>query len=146
MILLDGDKNREIAVGNGHISEENLTYALSHYSHLNNDFAQYPNMEELLRGKLGGALIQNQGSDIKVYLARTNPMAGPYNSNGTYEILAVIVVNGRVTEKIDHINPLDVKSIKVLKGSDANIYHKSGSANQSYGSINVLGAILIETK
>ena len=78
--------------------------------------------------------------------AATDPMAGPYNSNGTYEILAVFVVNGRVTEKIDHINPLDVKSIKVLKGSDANIYHKSGSANQSYGSINVLGAILIETK
>lgn len=125
MILLDGDKNREIAVDNGHISEENIAYALEHYNQFNNDFTKYQTMEDLFRGELVGVMIQKHSYGVKVYLNPTNAWFDPYTPKGP----ALYVLDGVVTERIEEINPWDVKSIKVLKGVEANMY---GSGNTKW--------------
>jgi TonB-dependent SusC/RagA subfamily outer membrane receptor len=130
MILKNGNKNEEIAVAYGHIRKEDLTYALSHYTDLNNDFSKYTNMEQLLQTELVGAQVINSGG-LKVYLrgAETTEIGG-------FDHSALFVLDGVATDMIDNINPRDVKTITLLKGAEANMY----------GSRAAHGAVLIETK
>ncbi len=130
LILKNGKKNEEIAVAYGHIRKEDLTYALTYYSDLNNDLAQYTTMVDLLQTELVGAQVLDQGG-IKVYLrgAENTQIGGSDHS-------ALFVLDGVVTDRIDHINPKNVKSVTLLKGTEANLY----------GSRAAYGAVLIETK
>jgi TonB-dependent SusC/RagA subfamily outer membrane receptor len=131
MILKDGGKNEEIAVAYGHIRKEDLTYAVSHYSDLNNDFAKYTSMEQLLQSELVGAQVLNQGG-IKVYL-RGSESTGSISG---FDHSALFVLDGVATDRVDHLNPKDIKTVTLLKGSEANLYGSRGAH----------GAVLIETK
>lgn len=131
MILKEGKKNEEIAVAYGHIRKEDLTYALSHYSDLNNDFGKYTSMEQLLQTELVGAQVLNQGG-LKVFLRGSETTSGV----GGFDHAALFVLDGVPTDRIDQLNPKDIKNITLLKGSEANLYGSRGSH----------GAILIETK
>ena len=131
MILKNGEKNQEIAVAYGHIRKEDLTYALTYYSDLNNDFMKYTSMVDLLQTELVGAQVLDQGG-LKVYLRGAESTTGI----GGFDHSALFVLDGVVTDRIDHLNPKDVKSITLLKGSEANMY----------GSRAAYGAVLIETK
>jgi len=128
MILKEGKKNEEIAVAYGYIRKEDLTYAVSHYSDLNNDFTKYTSMEQLLQTELVGAKVG--GSTIYLW--------GADQSSGIsgFSHAALLVLDGVPTDRIDHLNPRDIKSVTVLKGSEANLY----------GSRAAYGAVLIETK
>jgi hypothetical protein len=130
MILKEGKKNEEIAIAYGHIRKEDLTYAVSHYSDLNNDFAKYTSMEQLLQTELVGAQVVNQGG-LKVFLRGAES-----TSIGGFDHSALFVLDGVPTDRVDHLNPKDVKTITLLKGSEANLY----------GSRSSHGAVLIETK
>ncbi len=130
MILKEGNKNEEIAVAYGHIRKEDLTYALSHYSDLNNDFTKYTSIEQLLQTELVGAQVVNQGG-LKVFLRGSESTA-----IGGFDHAALFVLDGVPTDRIDHLNPKDVKSVTLLKGSEANLYGSRGAH----------GAVLIETK
>ena len=44
MILMPGEKNRNIVVAFGHMYEENIAYAIEHYHNFNNDFGKYSNL------------------------------------------------------------------------------------------------------
>jgi TonB-dependent SusC/RagA subfamily outer membrane receptor len=132
MILKEGRKNEEIAVAYGHIRKEDLTYAVSHYSDLNNDFAMYTSMEQLLQSELVGAQVLNQGGGLRVFLRgseSTTSISGMDHS-------ALFVLDGVPADRVDHLNPKDIKTITLLKGSEANMYGSRGSH----------GAVLIETK
>ncbi len=130
LIMKNGEKNQEIAVAYGHIRKEDMTYALTYYSDLNNDLAKYTTMVDLLQTELVGAQVLDQGG-IKVYLR------GAENTQiGGFDHSALFVMDGVVTDRIDHINPKDVKSVTLLKGTEANLY----------GSRAAYGAVLIETK
>ena len=131
MILLDGEKNHDIAVAYGHIKKEDLTYALTHLSNLNSDFTKYSSMEELLQTELVGVTIINQGG-LKVYLRGSENTTGI----GGFDHSALLILDGVATDRIDHLNPMDVKSVTLLKGSEANMY----------GSRGAYGAVLIETR
>ena len=131
MILKNGEKNQEIAVAYGHIRKEDLTYALSYYSDLNSDFMKYTTMEQLLQTELVGAQFLNQ-SGLKVYIRGSETTQGI----GGFDHAALFVLDGVATDRIDHINPKDVKSVTLLKGTEANLY----------GSRAAYGAVLIETK
>jgi hypothetical protein len=111
MILKDGGKNEEIAVAYGHIRKEDLTYAVSHYSDLNNDFAKYTSMEQLLQSELVGAQVLNQGG-IKVYL-RGSESTGSISG---FDHSALFVLDGVATDRVDHLNPKDIKTVTLLKG------------------------------
>jgi TonB-dependent SusC/RagA subfamily outer membrane receptor len=127
MILKEGEKNEEIAVAYGYIRKKDLTYAVSHYSDLNNDFTKYTSMEQLLQTELVGAQVLGD----KVYLRG----AGSTGIGG-FDHAALFVLDGVPTDRIDHLNPKDVKAITLLKGSQANLYGSRGAH----------GAVLIETK
>jgi TonB-dependent SusC/RagA subfamily outer membrane receptor len=131
MILKEGNKNEEIAVAYGHIRKEDLTYAVTHYSDLNSDFTKYTSIEQMLQTELVGAQVLNQGGGIKVYL-RGSESTGI----GGFDHAALFVLDGVPTERVDHLNPKDVKSVTLLKGSEANLYGSRGAH----------GAVLIETK
>ena len=130
LIFEESDKNQEIAIAYGHIRKEDLTYALSHYTDLNNDFSKYTSMEQLLQSELVGAQVINSGG-LKVYLrgAETTEIGG-------FDHSALFVLDGVATDMVDHLNPKDVKTITLLKGAEANMY----------GSRAAHGAVLIETK
>ena len=108
MILKKGEKNEEIAVAYGHIRKEDLTYAVSHYSDLNNDFAKYTSMEQLLQSELVGAQVLNQGG-IKVFL-RGSESTGAVSG---FDHSALFVLDGVATDRVDHLNPKDI-NVKVF--------------------------------
>lgn len=132
LIFEDSEKNKEIAVAYGHIRKEDLTYALDHYTDLNNDLAKYTSMEQLLQNELIGATVSNQGGGIKVYLRGSESTGGISG----FDHSALFVLDGVPTDRVDHLNPKDVKAITLLKGSEANMYGSRASH----------GAVLIETK
>lgn len=132
MIFAGGKKSEEIAVAYGHIRKEDLTYALEHYNDLNSDFTKYTSMEQLLQTELVGSQVIMEGGSLKVYLRGSDQSSGI----GGFDHSALFVLDGVPTDRIDHLNPKDVKSVTLLKGSEANLY----------GSRGAFGAVLIETK
>ena len=60
-----------------------------------------------------------------VVSGRSIMVQGPNSFFGSSQPL--FVVNGVRVNSIDNINPLEVKSIKLLKGSAANIYGNDGA-------------------
>ncbi len=132
MIFEEGRKSEEIAVAYGHIRKEDLTYALEHYSDLNSDFTKYTSMEQLLQTELVGSQVVMQGGGLRVYLRGSEQTTGV----GGFDHSALFVLDGVPTDRIDHLNPKDIKSVTLLKGSEANLYGSRGSH----------GAVLIETK
>jgi TonB-dependent SusC/RagA subfamily outer membrane receptor len=121
------EKNVDIAIGYGHIKEKDRSLSITS---IENDggskFAQYTNIINLIIDsspsitvKNGEIIIRGEGSFI--------------GSNA-----AIIIVNGSEINmsQLSAIQPLDVKSIDILKGAGAAIYGTRG-AN---------GVVLITTK
>ena len=133
MILMEGAKHRKVAVGYGHLSESDLTYALHHYSDLNSDYLKYTDMKDLLSRELVGVKVVDQGG-IKVYSQGSQNVMNRDVSSNTGE--ALFVVDGVIVPSIDFLQPRDIKTVRMLKGAEASIYG-SRSAN---------GVVLIETK
>lgn len=123
------DKNLDVAIGYGHIKANDKSYAITSIKNddgRNSRFAQYSNMIDLIIDsspsitvKDGGIIIRGEGS--------------LYGSNS-----ALILVNGNQINmsQLSAFQPLDVKSVDILKGSSTAIYGARG-AN---------GVILITTK
>ena len=132
MIFEESKKSEEIAVAFGHIKKEDLTYALEYYSDMNSDFTKYTTMEQLLQTELVGSQVLLQGGGLRVYLRGSETTTGISG----FDHAALFVLDGVPTDRIDHLNPKDIKSVTLLKGSEANLY----------GSRGAFGAVLIETK
>lgn len=128
LIFIDTKANREIATGYGYISQENLTYAMSHLEQENNEFCNYTNIFELIKGRFPGVNVRSGQIGGAVYIR------GGTSFNMSNE--ALYVVDGGVVSSIDYIHPCDVRSIDVLKDSSAAIYGSRGSN----------GVVVIETK
>lgn len=126
LVFLDSKKNREIAVGYGYLSEENLNYAVDHLESENNNFCSYTTVYDLIRGQFSGVTV----SDNAVYIRGGNTSFTPGGSAALY------VVNGQPTSSIDWISPCEIATIDILKGSDAAIYGSRGGN----------GVILITTR
>lgn len=76
---------------------------------------QYSNIYEMITGTIPG--VQVNGKNIVI-----RGQSSLYNTSGP-----LFVVNGVIVTSIDHIRPIDVKSIEVLKSSSAAIYGSRGS-------------------
>lgn len=126
LMFIDTKANRELAVGYGYIKEKDLSYAVSHLEQENNNFCSYTDIYELIKGLFPGVIVSGQSIRIRA----TSNSFTPGASN------ALLVVNGIVTNSISGIPPCNVKSINILKGSDAAIYGARGGN----------GVVLIETK
>ncbi len=117
LVFIDTKKNRELAVNSGFMTETNLNYAVANLEEQNNDYCKYTDIYTLLQAEAGsGITISNSGSII---------IRGGKNSfSGATE--ALIVVDGQPTTNIDWIRPCYVRSVRILKDSDATIYGARG--------------------
>ncbi len=124
--LKSGEKNREIAIGYGHVKDSEKLNAVANLNSSDMDFSQYSNMYELIRGRFAGVQIVNG----EIIIRGQNSI----NSSSA----ALIVVDGVATNGsvLNSIPPVQVRSINVIKDGSAAIYGSRG-AN---------GVILIETK
>ena len=123
--LKPGDRNKEVAVGYGHVSYEDLPYSVSSMSNNDMDFSQYANMYDLIQGKLPGVEIFNGDVIIRGVSSINNHAA-------------LIVVDGVISGSsiLSGFPTSQVKNISVIKDS--------GTA--AYGSRGANGVVLIETK
>lgn len=115
LLFIDSKSNRELAVGYGYINEEDLTYATSHLEQENNDFCNYANIFDLIKGRFSGVTV----SGNNVYIRGSGSFVGPTQ--------ALYILNGVETSSIDWISPCEIKSIDILKDSNAAIYGTRGA-------------------
>lgn len=115
LIFIDSKANREKAVGYGYISEKDLLYAVDHLESENNDFCSYSTIFDLIQAKLSGVQVSNGNLYIR---GGNNSFSG--------QSQALCVVDGTPTSNIEWISPCQVRSIDILKGSDAAIYGTRG--------------------
>lgn len=116
LVFIDSKKNRELAVNSGFITETNLNYAVSNLEAENNDYCKYTDIYALLRAEGSSITISDNG--------RITILGGNTSFSGSDQ--ALIIVDGQPNQMIDWIMPCTVRSIDILKGSDAAIYGTRG--------------------
>jgi len=117
LVFIDTKKNRELAVNSGYMTEINLNYAVAHLEAENNDYCRYTDMISLLRAEGSGISVSDRG---------VITIRGGNNSFTPGASQALIIVNGQPQGSVDWILPCNVKSINVLKGTEAAIYGSRG--------------------
>ncbi len=115
LIFIDSKANREKAVGYGFISEKDLLYAVEHLESENNDFCSYNTIFDLIQNKLSGVQVSSGNIYIR---GGNNSFSG--------QSQALCVVDGTPTSNIEWISPCQVRTIDLLKGSEAAIYGTRG--------------------
>lgn len=125
MVMLEGAKHEEVAVGFNHVSRYEINDAIAHYSAFNNDYGNYTDIFELIRGKFAGVEVVGQGTSKNILVRGVSSTSNNY---------AIYVVNGVQMPSISHIEPILVKSIDVIK-----------DGNAFYGSLGANGVVLITT-
>jgi TonB-dependent SusC/RagA subfamily outer membrane receptor len=124
--LKPGEKNREYAIGYGHVSDRDKLNALATLSNKDVDFSQYSNMYDLIKGRFAGVQVSNG----QIIIRGVNSI----NSSSA----ALIIIDGVPVDgsALNSIPPIQVKSVNVIKDGSAAIYGSRG-AN---------GVVVIETK
>ncbi|WP_320281593.1 TonB-dependent receptor plug domain-containing protein [Draconibacterium sp. IB214405] len=124
--LKPGEEGKALAIGYGHVLDEDKLNAVSSLRDDHDNFSNYTDMYELIRGKFSG--VQVIGDEV---IIRGNNTMGGSNA-------ALIVVDGieREGSILGMLPPNTVKSIDILKDGSSAIYGSRG-AN---------GVVLIETK
>jgi TonB-dependent SusC/RagA subfamily outer membrane receptor len=75
----------------------------------------YNDIYQMIRAEVSGVVVSGKSIQIQQghsFFGSSTPL---------------FVINGVIVETIDNVNPLEVKSIKILKGSEAAIYGVRGS-------------------
>lgn len=75
----------------------------------------YNDIYQMIRGEVNGVMVSGRSIQIQ--------QGHSFFGSGT----PLFVVNGNIVPSIDNINPIEVKSIAVLKGSAASIYGVNGA-------------------
>lgn len=122
-----GKKNFDEAVSFGHISENQLNYAIAHLE-AGPDYSNYRNILEAIESKIPGVAVSNSSINIR---GNTTLNSG--------SVPALLVVDGTIVEFPVFVNipPSQIKSIDVLKG---------GAASARYGSRGMGGVVVVKTK
>jgi TonB-dependent SusC/RagA subfamily outer membrane receptor len=128
LVFMDSKKNRELAVGYGYMSKEDLTFAAEHLQQENNEYCNFPNIYELLKGRFPGVTVDGTSGSYRVFIRGTQSI------NSSNEVL--FVVDGSPAANVSGLYPCEIKSIDVIKDGMASMYGTRGSN----------GVILIETK
>ena len=128
LVFMDSKKNRDIAIGYGYMKKEDLTFAAENMQQENNEFCNFPNIYELLKGKFPGVTVDGASGTYRVFIR------GAQSINSNNEVL--FVVDGSPSMNASGLFPCNIKSISVIKDGMTSIYGTQGSN----------GVILIETK
>jgi TonB-dependent SusC/RagA subfamily outer membrane receptor len=124
LLFIDSKTNREMAVGYGYMNEKDLIYAVNHLDQENNDFCNYANIFDLIKGRFSGVTVA--GGNI--FIRGSGSFSG--------QTQALYIVNGVSVSSIDWIEPCQIRSIDILKDANAAIYGARGGN----------GVVLITTK
>ncbi|MCK5066208.1 MAG: TonB-dependent receptor plug domain-containing protein [Bacteroidales bacterium] len=89
-----------------------MNYAVANLEVENNDYCKYTDIFRLIEAEFGGVQVSN--GQITIRGGKTS-----FTPGASY---ALLVVDGQPTQNIDWIRPCNMKSINILKGSDATIY------------------------
>jgi len=121
-----GEKNREYAIGYGHVTDVEKLNSVSNLNKNDMDFSQYSDIYELIKGRFAGVQIIND----EIIIRGINSI--------NLSSAALIVVDGITVDAsvLSSIPPTQVESIDVIKDGSAAIYGSRG-AN---------GVVLIETR
>jgi TonB-dependent SusC/RagA subfamily outer membrane receptor len=118
------EEEEMVNIGYGKIRKKDLTTPTGQIDGKGHKYDSYSSIYEMIRGEVPG--VQVVGKQILI--------RGTSSLNSSNDPL--LVVDGMPVSSIDDISPRQVKSISVLKGSDASIY----------GSRAAGGVILIDLK
>jgi TonB-dependent SusC/RagA subfamily outer membrane receptor len=99
-----------VNIGYGKVQKKDLATSPGHIDGTDIKYSSYTNIYDMIRGEVPG--VQVMGNQIII--------RGVNSINSGTDPL--FVVDGMAVPSINHISPRDVKSITVLKGSDAAIY------------------------
>lgn len=121
------EENKEIAVGYGYMTEDQITSAVSYMENNNDDFCRYSDIFDLIRGHIPGVQIIGTGGEPEVIIRGQGSLI---SSN-----CALYVIDGMVVNSISNISPCQIRTINVIKDGSSAIYGSRG-AN---------GVVLIET-
>ena len=128
LVFMDSKKNRDLAIGYGYMQKEELTFAAEHLQQENNEYCNYPNIYELLKGRFPGVTVDGTSGSYRVFIR------GAQSINSSNEVL--FIVDGSPSDYVGGLYPCEIRSIDVIKDGMASIYGTRGSN----------GVILIETK
>jgi len=106
---------RKIDVGYGTVRKDAMTTGVGFIDGQGPANASYTNIYDMIRGQVPG--VQVMGNSITIR------GVGSFNSSTE----PLFVVDDVIVSSIDNISPRDVKSITILKGSDASIYGSRGA-------------------
>jgi TonB-dependent SusC/RagA subfamily outer membrane receptor len=109
----EGEKEIEIPYGT--IKKKNLTTDVGYINGQADVNSSYTNIYEMIKGRVPG--VEVTGNKITIRGVNSIMLSSD----------PLFVVDGSVVNTIDNISPRDVKSISVLKGSDAAIYGSRGA-------------------
>lgn len=106
---------REIDIAYGTVKRKNLTTDVGYIDGQADINSSYTNIYDMIKGRVPGVDVSGR----KITIRGTNSIM--LSSDPLF------VVDGAVVSSIDHISPRQVRSISVLKGSDAAIYGSRGA-------------------
>ena len=118
-------EDADVNIGYGTAKKVQLTQSVSSLQVKENEMQSYRDIYEYLEGRVAGVEVTSDKRIIVRGLGTFNGSSDP-----------LILVDGQEWQDISSLNPYDIKSIDVLKGSATAIYGIRGSN----------GVILITTK
>jgi TonB-dependent starch-binding outer membrane protein SusC len=107
--------DEQINIGYETVKKKNVIGPVGTIDATKSKYAGYNSVYELIRGEVPGVVVNGTSITIR--------SSSSINSSNE----PLFVVNGVPVSSIDNIQPQDVKSIQILKGSAASIYGSRGS-------------------
>ncbi len=108
-----GEEN--VNVGYGNVKSKDLSMSVSKVDGSGEKYASYSDIYDMLRGTVAGVKVVGKNITIQG-LGTTNANNQP-----------LLVVDGNIVVSIDDIQPVQVKSVEILKGASASIYGSRGA-------------------
>ncbi|GEM_PF-2187536 len=110
LYFLGGASNEKVAVGQGVVTESSLLFAKSNFLEYNNKNHTYTDIWMLLQGQFPGVQIlpKDGGAGKKVVIRDAKWLSGRSNE-------AMYIVDGQIWQDISVIQPMEVKTVKVMK-------------------------------
>ncbi len=127
LVFRGREKDVNVAIGNGYIRKEDLTFAVSNLQQYNSEFSNYSSIYDLLRGRFPGVEVINTPAGQVIQVRGTNSL--------TLAGEPLFIVDGIPVDDISSLEPVNIKSINVLKDASAAYYGTRGTN----------GVIVIET-
>lgn len=128
LVFRGREKDIMVAIGNGYINKDDLTFAVSNLQQENSEYSNYSSIYDLLRGRIPGVDVINTAAGPSIQVRGTNSL--------TLAGEPLFIVDGIPVDDISVVEPVNIRSISVLKDAAA----------AYYGSRGTNGVILIETR